>query len=271
MFGEHPTGDVQGRAHRHATATWTYCVQYRETDLNFVSRLLEQEGIYFYFTHDDGKHTLVMADSYSGHEPFQGKPVPFIDPDAARRGRTSSTSARWSLTREIQPGVYVHDDYDFERPSVELRTQKAVSRSYTPSDYEVFDYPGEYLQKADGERTAAVRIDEFAAAVRDRRRRRPTRGRSASGGLFTLDKRPRDDQNREHLVVSATYDLEYSDYEAMPERRRRRATAAASSRCRASSSSGRSGSRRSRSSRGRRPRSWSARPARRSTPTSTAG
>src|SRR5207237_857242 len=52
--------------------TREYCVQYRETDFNFVSRLMEQEGIYYYFTHEDGKHTLVLADSISAHEPFEG-------------------------------------------------------------------------------------------------------------------------------------------------------------------------------------------------------
>src|SRR5207245_6320587 len=51
---------------------WEYCVQYRETDFNFVSRLMEQEGIYYFFTHEDGKHTLVLADSISAHETFPG-------------------------------------------------------------------------------------------------------------------------------------------------------------------------------------------------------
>ena len=157
-----------------------------------------------------------MADSYSGHAPFQGKPVPFIDPDAVARPDIEHVSA-WSLTREIQPGVYVHDDYDFERPSVELRAQKAVSRSYSPSNYEVYDYPGEYLQKSDGEASAAVRIDEFAAQFETAQGETNVKNISV-GSLFNLERCPRADQNREHLVVAATYDLEYSDYEAMPER-----------------------------------------------------
>ncbi|HMJ66900.1 MAG TPA: type VI secretion system tip protein TssI/VgrG, partial [Candidatus Binatia bacterium] len=51
---------------------WEYCVQYRETDFNFVSRLMEQEGIYYFFEHEDGKHTLVLADSSSAHETYSG-------------------------------------------------------------------------------------------------------------------------------------------------------------------------------------------------------
>ena len=51
---------------------WEYCCQYRETDFNFVSRLMEQEGIYFYHRHEQGKHTLVLSDSYSGHQANPG-------------------------------------------------------------------------------------------------------------------------------------------------------------------------------------------------------
>ena len=87
----------------------------------------------------------------------------------------------WDFSREIQPGVYVHDDYDLERPSVELKTQKVLSRSYAPSDYEVYDYPGHYLQKPDGEQYADVRIDEFGTPVRDRAGGRPTPRGCASG------------------------------------------------------------------------------------------
>src|SRR5688572_17055917 len=215
VFSEHPTAmfkdDTTGTYRK-----WTYCVQYRETDLNFVSRLMEHEGIYFYFTHADGQHTMVMADSYSGHGPCQGKPIPFIAPEDLARPDIEHVSA-WTLTREIQPGVYVQDDYDFERPSVELRTQKAVPRSYSPSNYEVYDYPGSYLQKADGELLAAVRIDEYAAQFETAQAATNAK-RVGVGFLFDLEKCPRKDQNCEHLVVSASYELEYSDYEAMPER-----------------------------------------------------
>jgi type VI secretion system secreted protein VgrG len=196
--------------------SWTYCVQYRETDLNFVCRLLEHEGIYFYFKHEAGKHTLVLADSYSGHEPCQAEPIPFIAPDDLARPDIEHVSA-WTMARAIQPGVYAQNDYDFERPSVALRTKKPVSRGYTPSDYEVYDYPGCYVQKADGEQLAAVRINEYAAQFQSVQA--VTNVKTVGvGGLFKLERCPRADQNAEHLVVSATYDLQFSDYEAMPER-----------------------------------------------------
>jgi type VI secretion system secreted protein VgrG len=215
VFADHPVAAFKDEL-TGSYPTWNYCVQYRETDLNFVCRLMEEEGIYFFFTHEAGKHTLVMADSYSAHAACQDEPIPFIAPEDLARPDIEHIGA-WSLTREIQPGVYVQDDYDFERPSVELRTQKTVTRQYSPSTYEVYDYPGGYLQKPDGEATAAVRIDEYAAQFETSQA--TTNAKTVGvGTLFTLEKHGREDQNREHLVVAATYDLEYSDYEAMPDR-----------------------------------------------------
>ena len=195
---------------------WTYCVQYRETDLNFVCRLMEYEGIYFYFTHEDGKHTLVLADSYSAHAPCQDDAIPFISPEDLARPDIEHISD-WTLTRRIQPGVYAQSDYDFERPTVSLRTKKPVVRTYKQSEYEVFDYPGCYMQKGDGEQLASVRINEYAAQFETAQA--DTNAKKISvGSLFNLERCTREDQNGEHLVVSATYDLEFSDYESMPDR-----------------------------------------------------
>src|SRR5262245_54561549 len=162
VFGDHPTADFKFEL----TGTyrkWTYCVQYRETDFNFISRLLEHEGIFYYTRHTDGHNTIVLTDSTSKLTTTPGyEKIPFIAPEDVVRPEIEHAS-RWDFFRHIQPGVYVHDDYDLERPSVELRTRKALTRGYTPSDYEIYDYPGHYLQKADGEQYAGVRIDEFGS------------------------------------------------------------------------------------------------------------
>jgi type VI secretion system secreted protein VgrG len=113
--------------------------------------------------------------------------------------------------------VYVHDDYDFERPSVELRTKKVMQRSFPNSDYEIYDYPGEYLMTGDGTTLAQVRLDELSAQYDTALGAGNVKSLSV-GSLFTLEKCPREDQNGKHLVVSANYDLEFSDYEAMPQR-----------------------------------------------------
>jgi type VI secretion system secreted protein VgrG len=69
IFGDLGFTDIEERL-TGSYRTWTYCVQYRESDFNFVSRLMEQEGIYYYFFHEDGKHTLVLCDSLSLHDPY---------------------------------------------------------------------------------------------------------------------------------------------------------------------------------------------------------
>jgi type VI secretion system secreted protein VgrG len=215
VFGEHSSADfvmeLTGEYRK-----WTYCVQYRETDLNFVSRLMEHEGIYYYFRHTEGHHTLVVTDSYSGHAPCPGaEELDFIPPDRLVRPDLEHVSS-WDFFREIQPGAYVHTDYDLEKPSVNLRTQKALPRGYTPSDYEIFDYPGHYVQKSHGEQYAAVRIDEYGSQFEIAHGATNARPLSV-GSLFTLRGCPREDQNREHLVLAANYDLSFSEYEAMPD------------------------------------------------------
>ena len=195
---------------------WTYCVQYRETDLNFVSRLLEEEGIYYYFRHTDGHDKLVLTDSTSKHKPAKGcDKLPFIAPDKLSRADMDHISS-WDFSREIQPGVYVHDDYDLERPSVELKARKSLERTYQPSDYEIYDYPGHYMQKKDGEQYAGVRIDEYGSQFEAASG--VTNARALSVGCtLNVSGCPRSDQNREYLVLSANYDLEYGEYEAMPQ------------------------------------------------------
>src|SRR6185295_14027446 len=105
-------------------------------------------------------------------------------------------------------------DYDLERPSVELKTRKVLARSYASSDYEVYDYPGHYVQKADGEQYAGVRIDEYGSQFEAAQAVTNAKG-VAAGSLFALEHHPREDQNREYLILAASYDLEFSEYEAV--------------------------------------------------------
>jgi type VI secretion system secreted protein VgrG len=84
---------------------WTYCVQYNESDFAFVSRLMEHEGIHYYFKHSEDKHTLVLADSYSAHSAAYEDAIPFIPPqERARPEREHVTE--WSVSRELRPGKY---------------------------------------------------------------------------------------------------------------------------------------------------------------------
>jgi type VI secretion system secreted protein VgrG len=191
-------------------------VQYRETDFNFISRLIEHEGITYYFRHTDGKNTLVLTDSTTKHSTYPGyEKLSFIAP--YQQVKPDSEHIRsWDFAREVQSGVYVHDDYDLERPSVELKTSKPLPRSYSPSDYEVYDYPGTYIQQGDGEQYAAVRINEMGSQYELAHGATNARG-LAVGSLLNMENHPRDDQNGEYLIVSASSDLTFENYEALAE------------------------------------------------------
>ncbi len=213
VFADHGTADFKLEL-TSSYRKWTYCVQYRETDFNFVSRLMEHEGIYYYFRHTDGHNTMVLTDSCSKHVPASGyEKIPFIAPDKLVRPELEHIGS-WQFSREIQPGKYVHKDYDLERPSVDLKTQKVIAYTCAEGSHEVFDYPGEYLQKGDGEQLALVRIDELGTQFETANGTSNARGITV-GALFTLEDCPRADQNCEHLVMAASYDLQSADYEAL--------------------------------------------------------
>ena len=189
---------------------WTYCVQYRETDFNFVSRLMEQEGIYYYFKHEDGKHTLMLCDSASAHSALTGnEEVPYHPPSDKVRG---DFVYDWSVTQEVLPGVYSLQDFDFEKPSVDLAAQSNIKRKHANAGFEIYDYPGEYLEEKEGSGYAKARIEELQWQYEKITGAGTVRG-FHPGGLFKLTDHPRSDQDREYLVVSAHHDLQSAEFE----------------------------------------------------------
>ncbi|MBN9124960.1 MAG: type VI secretion protein ImpA [Nitrosospira sp. 56-18] len=216
VFNDHP-GLADTKFQLTASyRTWDYCVQYRETDFNFVSRLMEQEGIYYFFTYQSGRNTLVMADSYSAHSALPGcEQLPYIPQERMTRPEQERISA-WSFGREIQPGRYVIDDYDPTKPSVELQSKTSFERQHALANYEFYDYPGEYMEKKDGDQVVRTRIEELQAQFELAQGQTNARGLS-TGYLVKLTGQPRADQNREYLVVSAQHQLTYSEYESMEE------------------------------------------------------
>ena len=195
--------------------TWDYCVQYRESDFNFVSRLMEQEGIYYFFRHEQDKHMLVLADSPSAHSAFPGYgTIPYFPPDNQRR-RDQDHIDGWLLSKSVQTGLVVLEDYDFTRPKANLQTQSKVTRKHANADYEVFDYPGEYQVFGDGEQYARRRIEEMQVGYERVQGQGDARG-LAAGHVFSLEDYPREDQHREYLITSARYEIVSDEYYATP-------------------------------------------------------
>jgi type VI secretion system secreted protein VgrG len=181
-----------------------YCVQYRESDFNFVSRLMEKEGIYYFFKHDDGKHTLVLADGYSAHQTTPGyERVPYKPPQEKLEDDHLDA---WAVTQQIRSGSYAATDFDFTRPRASLLSQLSASLDNVKGDLALFDYPGNFLTTNAGNERVKVRLQEAQLAYATVDASGNTRG-LCSGGLFTLVDFPRDDQNKEYLIVSANFHL----------------------------------------------------------------
>ena len=192
---------------------WENCVQYRETDFNFISRLMEQEGMYYFFKHEDGKHTLVLSDSISAHETVPGyEEVPYYPPEESER-RERDHISDWSLNQIVQPGVYALNDYDFKKPKANLEVKSSVSREHDQAEFEIYDYPGEYKESGDGEGYVRARIEELQSQHEEVQGEGNVAG-LMTGCLFKLINYPREDQNREYLITSASYNLGPQEYES---------------------------------------------------------
>ncbi len=199
--------DALSRSYRE----WEYCVQYRETSFDFVSRLMEQEGIYYWFRHEKKRHILVLSDAYGAHHSPAGyTSVPYYPPSLGHRERDHFFD--WHMAREVQPGSLSLNDYDFQRPGTRLEVRSNVGRAHAAADYPLYDYPGEYVQSQDGEHYARTRIEAIQTQYERVRLRGCARGIGA-GHLFHLSNYPRLDQNREYLVVGAEYRVVQELYE----------------------------------------------------------
>ena len=141
-----------------------YCVQYRESDFNFVSRLMEEEGIFYYFHHEEGKHTLVLSDQTGGYKDCTESKVTFSanlsEPDPL------DLITSWEHRFEYRSGACTHRDYNFETPANDLTaTKKTVSHFDDVAKFELYDYPGKYDKKPDGDSLAKLRMEEQEVAT----------------------------------------------------------------------------------------------------------
>lgn len=191
-----------------------YCVQYDETDLDFVQRLLEHEGILYFFEHDEGKHTLVLADAMSKLKPAPGyQKVPYhFEGQGSRRDVEYITE--WIPGSTVRPGAYVHTDYDFEKPGADLMAKSAQPFGHKLAAGENYRQPGAHLEVGRGDSLAAIRREEIQAVHQRIAAVGTVRG-LYSGCTFKLDGFPREDQNQEYLVVSAEYRLFDPGYRAL--------------------------------------------------------
>jgi type VI secretion system secreted protein VgrG len=190
---------------------WEYCVQYQESSFNFISRLMELEGIYYYFRHEADKHTMVLMDSAQQHRPFSGyETIPYhVTPSG---GSTSEEGiSLWSLEDQVTPGLYSIDDYDFRKPNAWMFQARQNPASPSPGQIDVYDWPGHFIDHDHGEFYARIRQEVWQAQHQQVTASGTALG-LAPGNTFTLLNAPFFSDNGEYLTIKAVYDFEENSY-----------------------------------------------------------
>ncbi|EGM8354397.1 type VI secretion system tip protein TssI/VgrG [Escherichia coli] len=179
----------------------TWQVQYGETDFDFIQRLMQEWGIYWWFEHSENSHTLVLADAISAHKACPDSPL------------VSYYQAGLKLDKEfihtimanesLRTGQWVLDDFDFMKPRSLLANTVANPRETGHADFEHYEWPGDYFTKDEGEMLTRIRMEE----------QRSPGSRVHGGGnirtlmtgyTFTLENYPTAEVNQEYLLVQTT-------------------------------------------------------------------
>ena len=200
-----------------------FTVQYRESDYNFVSRLMEEEGIYYYFKHANAQHTLVLCNSPSGHSNVEGT-VLHWSAKKTDRLKANNIITQWTRTHSLRSLKYSHTDFAAEAPATSLLASAKRTANYgEPNDLEVYDYPGGHDDMAmgtntggkqpEGERTAKLRVNAFES------------GHSVAAGItafrplavghtFKFENPPVEADKLDYLVTSSIFEMEVGGDEA---------------------------------------------------------
>jgi len=203
-----------------------YCVQYRETDFDFASRLMEEEGIYYFFEHEGGKNKLIVADTPQSHPDCPSKnEIPFaLKVDEEMDYVTSIT--KWQNDHRLQSGKVTFWDFNFQVPSNKLdAAQPSLFKVADNDKMEIYDFPGGYARKFDDiDRGGSERSDvqnvfddktkkaEISMQSLDAQYRTVTGTSDCSalsaGHRFKLSNHPQNAQNAQYVITSVTHEVE---------------------------------------------------------------
>ncbi len=210
IFGEHGgLADFQQSLSRNYP-TLEYCAQYRESDMDFVCRLMEEHGISYHFRHSQGAHKLVMGDGASAYLPVPEVARPFIAVPGRHRREVEHLSL-WRPQRKFTTGKVAMTDYDFKKPSANMKAEKSGDAAYEHGKLESYVYPGRYVNQGDGNDYAQVQLDMKRAEDSHIH----AEGDCASlypGSLVNLVDHPDGSQNRQYLVLRSEHRFSGESY-----------------------------------------------------------
>ncbi len=189
-----------------------YCVQYRETDFNFISRLMEEYGIFYYFEHQNGKHTLVLTDSNSTLQECPEQSSATYNQTSGDLDSEDVVTA-WHMEQEIRTGACVLVDYNFKTPNADLLAGgfTIVEDLGGSKDLFLYDYPGGYEDNSQGSNLAKIRMQEQEASHLVASGSSVCRA-FTSGYNFGLKEHYRNDMNTSYVLTQVQHVASVSSY-----------------------------------------------------------
>jgi type VI secretion system secreted protein VgrG len=196
VFSDFGFSDFDDRTKGSLTAR-EYCVQYQETALDFVTRLMEDEGIWYFFEHTEKKHTLVLATDAKTHKDCPGfKGARYVEDETVSKDENLVESV--TLEEQLVPNQYAAEDYHFETPETDLLTKVDAKKS---GKLRIYDYPGDFSKTKDGEKVIARRIEAHEVTSKVLHGKSYCRA-FTSGFKFKLSGHDRPDINGEYVLRS---------------------------------------------------------------------
>jgi len=187
-----------------------YCVQYRESDFTYISRLMEHAGIFYYFKHEDGKHTLIVTDNSNSYQSISNySEIPYFPP-GNKAERERDHIFEWLSGHQVQSGKVEINDFDFEAPSTDLTAKSAQPQGYMHDDIEAYDYPGKYTEVGVGSQRTDVMVEELQT------QHALVSGHSNARGIqpgmeFTLKDFYFEEENVPHIIIATKYTIQGDD------------------------------------------------------------
>jgi len=196
----------------------TYCVQYGESDLAFVERLMERVGIFYFFEHGPGGHTLILCDDTANLVTAPGHASIRFEEEATISLRDLRAISEVRRVDSVVTAAFAHTDYDFTKPSADLAATAQTAQAHAnKADFERYEYPGGYTELSSGDALATVRNQEDQG--------RAVRVRAVSnvpepgcGAVFSLTDFPREAENDTYFIFAVAYDLSDGQYVMRPGR-----------------------------------------------------
>jgi len=220
IFGDHGFSgvvDASGlNAHMSDFQAHEYLVQYNETDFNFVSRLMELEGIYYFFKHEAGKHTMILSTGTVGSDQTVAgyESIPYFVGDAGgAESQGHEHVSDLSVGVQIQPRQVILKDFNYMNAAATLIGNSPVAPSVLNPDFEMFQYPGLYVDPNALTTQATLRLQQEQLGARTLRGVANARG-VTPGKVFKLTDHPAQALNVQYLVTGASYELAANQQES---------------------------------------------------------